>query len=606
MAKNERAVSNVRDYLKTLKDRPGESLKNSLQRVSDEFSIPVTKLRSFIEGKDNSLPAPLVVAWNKTLGDEGSISRMPSDPLDVPWYEELKKEPTKKADRIDLIDKIERVRPEAAAALDVWADIAATGSIGEDTRNSGGFQPEFTGAQVTKDLLQSINDHIDQDILPDDEKWQLIRDICKYGDQFEQIVLGKGDAAEKTIKSMVNMPIRTMHVNRQPDGTFDPDKLYYQQLPHETEPSTFFESWRICHFSNKKSRSSDDGVSIFDYGFRSFVQIEALESSMMIRALERAPFRMKHTLDVGHCNSDAEITAASNNYKARNKKVRTVDRDGKMGMMKVNMPADEDWIVTKRSKESPADIEAIDGDPHMDQTGFFDHFWAKWMSVLGPPKAHLGYDSTTIRSVLTDQHVVFGRKGRRLQMKFIAGLYHLYWLELILRGKDPRKIKFLIHPPPIGTRDELMRAQVQMLHATTCKYLAGTVSTTGKQPSIEWMLKYVMGMDQEVIDQLSMTDVIQQGGGAGVGGGGGAGAPGGMQSKEQGIEYANVAMMNDEIARQAGVLHWMVSERALSKGRLDLAGAENRRLIEGAFRPFESEEVDNIAKSFGITKLVVD
>ena len=226
---------------------------------------------------------------------------------------------------------------------------------------------------------------------------------------------------------------------------------YGRFLPGQHEPEDTWPDWKIAHFANKVNRGDLYGRGILHSNLRSWVQIEAMEGGMMTRRLERASQRYKHVVDTSGLDFEHAMQRLRQ-YRTENKKIRTVDGDRNFHHQRIAAPPDEDVIVGRAGKDGVADVAPMEGDAHLAEIADFLHFWNKWLSGLGPPKHQLGYEQDTMRSVGTELHIVFARKSRRMCINFIRGLNHLYWIELLLAGVDPRKVPYVIIPPPMGTR----------------------------------------------------------------------------------------------------------------------------------------------------------
>jgi hypothetical protein len=479
------AVQKVRRHLLSLEDAPDATHERSLKACAVSLEIAVTKLRQFRDGTTtNALSKSLVLAFSRLLGTDSDIGR--GDTADGFEYENFygASNDVRNA-RYDNYDVITMTRPEADSACSVWADMVVTGSVGEGNRYSGGFEPALVNPDESiRKLLSNIAFRVNQYVLPDNEKHNLVRDMAKYGTWFEQVGVTKY-ADGWHIEKMAPMPVREM---RCLPGD-DPAKAFGRFRPGATEPDPTFPAWKIPFFANRKSRADEYGSSIFESCLRSWVQVEAMEGGMITRRLERAPMRYKWIIDTSGSSGPDDRRKIVNQWKEDNKKIKTVDGTQNYHKQRITPPAGEDLYVPRSEKESPADVSVLEGDAHLAEIADFLHFWNKWLSGLGPPKHHLGYEADTMRSVGTDLTIVFARKARRMQLNFIQGLNHLYWLELILAGIDPRSIQYVIFPPSLGTRDELVRAQVAMAYGTTIRYLSTAFATTGQVPSIQWFLK---------------------------------------------------------------------------------------------------------------------
>jgi hypothetical protein len=163
---------------------------------------------------------------------------------------------------------------------------------------------------------------------------------------------------------------------------------------------------------------------------------------------------------------------------------------------------------------------------------------------------------------------------------------------MVAQGIDPRSVRYQIFPPALGTRDELVRAQVQLAHATTCRYLSQAFSPTGKQPNVRWMLSTIMGMDDETLEGLEdeMDDVMM-------------GAAGGNSFKNdppsspvESREMAAHILNQPEALEKLDHLQWLLEERAIAR-RLPSA-------LPTQMQPF-GNRFDDMVRSMGIRSLRV-
>src|SRR5207237_9528687 len=130
---------------------------------------------------------------------------------------------------LQQFELIDQTRSEAGSALDCWSDIVVTGSVGED-RFRGGFEPFYDGGNaMAKEALLAVSKQVNTFLLPSDHKLMLVRDMAKYGSQFEQIGIDFQDGKPYPAR-LVNMPIKTMKAVRQKDGTMHPAQAYAQGL----------------------------------------------------------------------------------------------------------------------------------------------------------------------------------------------------------------------------------------------------------------------------------------------------------------------------------------------------------------------------------------
>lgn len=495
----------LREHLAQMDDGPRADGKYSINKLADNFEVDRTSLIDFRNGNDGALSRSLVKAWGQQIGASAvMIGNNIEDPFDI--FTKQYQEEDQRVSRYDLYDSMEATRGEAESALHCWSDMACTGSVTEEHRSTGGFVPNsINGDTADQKLLTDSARRLYQTVLSPGTLHSIVRDMAKYGSWFEQPGIEQV-GRELNITRLETMDNRRLRVLDNPT----PDRTYGWFLPGRLEPEVTFPGWKIVHFANLRSRADTYGTSVLQSSLRAYVQVEAMEAGMIIRRLERASLRNKWTVDTSHCADADEAYNEVRKWEKTYQRTQTIDGSRNFQSQKITMPPTKDLWLGKKSSDSPADVEVLQGDANLDQIADFSHFFNKYLAGLGPPKHLLGYEQDTMRSVSTDLTIAFARKARRFQMHCARGISHLIWLDLMIHGIDPRTVPFLIVPPTMGTRDELIRAQVMMTHATVCQYLSKAMSTTGQVPSPAWFMKYIMGFDEECISQMNLQAVVQQ------------------------------------------------------------------------------------------------
>jgi hypothetical protein len=586
----------VRHYLKSLPEKGNAQDPDSvsIEEKAEEWSVPVEAMIAYRDGNNSALEKPLVTALGKLMGYAIPAAGVEGDPdwsSPWPWYNQQNQAAAAmtRNQRYRHFELIDDQRPEGHSALNAWSDLGVTGSVGEDSRHGGGYEPALHAShgQDIRQTMERVARHLNTFVVDEEAKLGIFRGMCKWGVDWEAISLGKVNGRYE-VDSLHNRHARTMYHERDEKGGVNPARAYKQCMrPGDPSSDTYFSVSEIALFINRVDRSDLDGTSIFQPGLQSLMQLQAMEAAAVVRRLTRANQVLKRTIDVAHCEGPKEVLAEVERYKRSVQKKRVVDHNRNMQLMRITPPPGEDEIVAKRNKESPADVDAIKGDSSIDQIAdITEIFLPKWFACLGPPKAHLGWEGGTMRSVITDLHIVFARKVRRMQMRFIKGLNHLYWISLLLRGIDPRTVRYTIFPPPLGTRDELIRAQIQMMHATTTKYLYDAFGVTGKAPDPLWSLKYLMGMDDEAIQALELKEAIQVTAAA-------AKAKMNPTSKnppKEQQEMADAAMTSPAVLEQMDAVGFLLEERALAY-RLPSAVAKFERSMAPPFPLSHMEQV---------------
>ena len=137
----------VRRYLDTLPESGNSAGGKTLGDVAKEIGTTEAKLRKFRDGVDSALNNTLVTGFASLLGTgvmttgEPSDPAMPYDPSGTGWYGTMVRRVQDREHLYDQYDVIDETRGEAASALDAWSDLMILGSVGEDCRYRGGFEP---------------------------------------------------------------------------------------------------------------------------------------------------------------------------------------------------------------------------------------------------------------------------------------------------------------------------------------------------------------------------------------------------------------------------------------------------------------------------------
>jgi hypothetical protein len=144
----------------------------------------------------------------------------------------------------------------------------------------------------------------------------------------------------------------------------------------------------------------------------------------------------------------------------------------------------------------------------------------------------------------------------------------------------------------------LIRAQVQLARATTIQYLSQAFGTTGKVPSVQWMLKYILGMDDETIraDRLQLTAVVAPAGGKS--GFKKNAPPKNVKDHREDEAMAAAALQNPEIRKVTHQLSFMLEERAL-----ELRLPEASELIRTKTLPSWHNNFEAVVRSMGVKEL---
>ena len=201
------------------------------------------------------------------------------------YYEKMTVERTRMAAYADY-ELMDSEHPELSSALDIFADNSVAGEESEDQR----FAVTSDDEKV-KAVLTDINKRtrINQEL------WPLTRDLCKYGDEFEEIVVNSAGL----IVRLKALPQAQMYRNEDEFGLLLEERAFEQKNPATEKVIASFEPWQIAHFRNKTNRKGQYGTSIFASARRLFKQLQMMEDGMVVGRLSRSHMRYLYKIDTG-------------------------------------------------------------------------------------------------------------------------------------------------------------------------------------------------------------------------------------------------------------------------------------------------------------------
>ena len=405
------------------------------------------------------------------------------------YYKNTKVEKTRHAGYADY-ELMDDEYPELSSALDIYADNAIAGE--EDEKDKFAVKSE-------DEKIENVIGDINKRTGIDREVWSMARDLCKYGDTFEEIVVSNA----QLIVRLKQLPEKQMYRIHDEYGRLMPEQAFIQKGEADRKIAEF-QSWQIAHFRNLTSRKEKYGRSILASARRMFKQIQMIEDGMVISRLSRAQMRYVHKIDVGEL-PPTEAEAIVERVKRRTKKKRKINpHTGKFDTGSNPLTAEEDFFVAVR-EHSPAGIERIEGQTNLGLIKDVEYFQNKMFSVIKVPKSWLGLEKdVSAKAIITNQDVQFARTVRRIQnVGLRVGLKKIYDVGLLLQGYDLTKVEYSIYFPGIKTIDEVRKWEINKARADIAKIYRVDLSML----TDEFILSYFLGLsDEEIKDLIKDTE----------------------------------------------------------------------------------------------------
>lgn len=371
--------------------------------------------------------------------------------------------------------------PEFSSAMDILADNATRGDTdGDAALHIRSGNPRAT--QILTDLRERIGLEYGS--------WTLARDIAKYGERAEEIIVVKNPTGRMEIQRLKSLP--TQYIAPQIDEWGRWENPAFTQVNDAGEKVAEFERWQMALFANTKSRTDVMGTSMGYAARKPFKQLRMMEDAVVIGRLTRAHNRLAYMVDTGELTPQ-EAQAHLNKVKATLRQRRLVDsRSGKMDL-KFNPLSVQDDVFVATHKESKADVKVLQGDLTVGNLNDLEYFLQKIITAVHVPKAYLAYEKDIkTKGVISSQDIQFARAVRRIQNVMAQGFRQIFDLELMLRGVDPKAVQYVINLPIISIEDDLRVWQTEQLKMLT----AGMFKETF-WPDDEWIFKNYLGYDDE-------------------------------------------------------------------------------------------------------------
>lgn len=368
----------------------------------------VNTIKNLLGKGAHDIGGPEGISQGKTSGNETTeTGRQQHDGTGTGdfYYKKMIIERTRIAAYLDY-ELMDAEHPELSSALDIYADVSVAGEESEEQR----FAIDSEDDKV-KEVLTDINKRtrIDQDI------WPLTRDLCKYGDEFEEIVVSSAGL----IVRLKALPQEQMFRNEDKFGLLVEERAFEQRDPATKKVLASFEPWQIAHFRNRTTRKGQYGTSIFSSARRLFKQLQMIEDGLVVGRLSRAHMRYVYKIDVGEM-APAEAEAHVESVKRRVKKRRRLNPiTGKFDVMSNPMSAEEDLFVGVRNG-SPAGVDRLEGQGKMGEIRDVEYFQNKMFTVIKVPKSYMGLEKDVC---LAGETKISLLDGREVAIKDLVEMY---------------------------------------------------------------------------------------------------------------------------------------------------------------------------------------
>jgi len=276
--------------------------------------------------------------------------------------------------------------PEIGAALDIYADDAT------QTHLDG----EMLSVETEDERVQAAVDAFVSETDLDKYLWDIIRNMCKYGDCFiENIVdMNNPDAGIQRLKIL-----NPVFIFRREDR-FGYLKGFIQEVPQSTAQAQQYQGGKLdkkntiqidrnqlVHFRLHTSDSNyyPYGKSICAPGVRSWKSLRMMEDAMLIYRLHRAPERRIFYIDTGNL-PQTKVEMFMERIKAKFKKEKFFNNESMNADERYNpLSAEEDFFVPIKNGQGTK-IETLPGAQNLGEIDDVRYFRDKVLASMKIPK----------------------------------------------------------------------------------------------------------------------------------------------------------------------------------------------------------------------------
>ena len=346
--------------------------------------------------------------------------------------------------------------PEISAALDIYADNITQG----ETVESEGYTVviEDAESEALKTKAEQIVERVDKLTKLPEKTWDITRDMCKFGDDFEENVV-----ANQTLWWIKYIPAWEMRKNFDNRRRLLEFAYTQQDIANDWTVVASFREWQITNYNFRLDRKSGYGKGVLWPARKIWKQLNQMEDGMVVARLKRAQMRLAWLVDVTGMGEDQAIRYLEK-IKDKNRTERIVDPNtGNISNRFDPLTDDEDLFVPMREGSSQG-MKVIQGSTNLGNIKDVLYFHDKMIGATKVPKSYLAFErDVSAKAVLSGQDVQFARTIRGGQKAVARGHTKTYSVAFILAGINPVDLKWRVVFPPMGTIDELRRWQIEAI-----------------------------------------------------------------------------------------------------------------------------------------------
>jgi len=342
--------------------------------------------------------------------------------------------------------------------------------------------------------------------------WSVIRDFCKYGDAFEEIIVDK----TLGIVKVIGLPPQTMFVNVNPQLEIMNYKQEIMGSATIARKGIPFNPWQISHLKIPgRNRHSIYGRSIFADAVRSLKMLEAIETSLLLQRLVRGTDRYLVNIPVDNLSDEkAQERVKQVAHTLRRKKFIDVKK-GEFQSVLNAVGTTQDFFIPTREKGSIS-IDLLPTSNVQQHIDDVEYFQKKAVAALKIPPEFLSYlsEGQDRSKKLVNTDIRWARKIRRIQGIYrdhLDRIVRTHLMYILKREVPDYKILFA----SVSALEEQAKLEALEIRASVAAALQDyfpikTILIDIFKLSDEEADKYLNQMDVQHIDK-TVVDAVAQG-----------------------------------------------------------------------------------------------
>jgi len=378
--------------------------------------------------------------------------------------------------------------PEISAALDVISDFVIYPS---NTSKSKVFKVKsrISRNQKTISEIEKVTNF-------QNEFHSIVRDVCKYGDNFEEILVGEKSGNYVGLKYI---PVESIIVNMQ--GGILQNEPMLKQLNSSNEVHATLNADQCLHYCLRTDRrrygTTGKGVSRIEKARLIYRQLRLMEEGLMISRLSRSNQNYAIIVDVGDLDGDDALDYLTK-YQKRIIRRKYIDNStGRMSYKYNPLSMMEDIYVPTRQGSGGNVVPLNKGESSSKNIEDIKYFQDKMIYSVGVPKLLIGKETDVNSKSTSDmQYICFLRSIRMIQTMLEPEIIRFFKNALLRKGITDDTL--YIEWPVCETIDEERKWKIEQLKCQVASAMSQDLAIVDD----EFIYREIFGWDDEFIETL--------------------------------------------------------------------------------------------------------